>query len=242
MLTTHILIFCLSIVASFIQRASGFGFGIFVMMFFPFILPSYGESITLSGLLAGSTALFITLRHWKHIRWKSVAIIILFNIVAAFIAIEFMASMGNDTMKRSLGVVLVAVALYFLFWEKRISLMMQSNAARATIGTISGVMGGVFAMPGPAVVLYCISAIKDKMQYMATMQALSVVFNIFYTLFRAREGYFTHNTPILWAVGLGGILIGSFLGAWCFKRISRETLRRAVCVLMIISGIFAVIR
>ena len=242
MLTTHILIFCLSIAASFIQRASGFGFGIFVMMFFPFILPSYGESITLSGLLAGSTALFITLRHWKHIRWKSVAIILLFNIVAAFFAIEFMASMGNDTMKRTLGVMLVAVALYFLFWEKRISLMMQSKAARATIGTISGVMGGVFAMPGPAVVLYCISAIKDKMQYMATMQALSVVFNIFYTLFRAREGYFTHNTPILWAVGLGGILIGSLIGAWCFKRISRETLRRAVCVLMIISGIFAVIR
>ena len=242
MLTTYTLIFLLSIAASFIQRASGFGFGIFVMMFFPFILPSYGESITLSGLLAGSTALFITLRHWKHIRWKSVAIIILFNIVAAFFAIEFMASMGNDTMKRSLGVVLVAVALYFLFWEKRISLMMQSNAARATIGTISGVMGGVFAMPGPAVVLYCISAIKDKMQYMATMQALSVVFNIFYTLFRAREGYFTHNTPILWAVGIGGILIGSFLGAWCFNRISRETLRRAVCVLMIISGIFAIIR
>ena len=111
MLTTYTLIFLLSIAASFIQRASGFGFGIFVMMFFPFILPSYGESITLSGLLAGSTALFITLRHWKHIRWKSVAIIILFNIVAAFFAIEFMASMGNDTMKRSLGVVLGAVAL-----------------------------------------------------------------------------------------------------------------------------------
>ena len=242
MLTTYTLIFLLSIAASFIQRASGFGFGIFVMMFFPFILPTYGESITLSGLLAGSTALFITLRHWKNICWKSVAVIILFNIVAAFFAIEFMASMGNDTMKRCLGAVLVAVALYFLFWEKRISLMMQSNAARATIGTISGVMGGVFAIPGPAVVLYCINAIKDKMQYMATMQALSVVFNIFYTIFRAREGYFTHTTPILWATGIGGILIGSFIGAWCFNKISRETLRRAVCVLMIISGIIAIIR
>ena len=46
--TTYILIFILTIAASFIQRVSGFGFGIFVMMFFPFILPSYGESITLS--------------------------------------------------------------------------------------------------------------------------------------------------------------------------------------------------
>lgn len=241
MFTTSALIFGLAIAASFIQRASGFGFGIFVMMFFPFILPSYGESITLSGLLAGSTALFITLRHWKQIKWKSVAVIILFNIAAAFFAIEFMASVGNDTMKRCLGVVLVAVALYFLFWEKKISLFMQTNTARAVIGTISGIMGGMFAMPGPAVVLYCIGAIKDKMQYMATMQALSVVFNIFYTLFRAREGFFTHNTLALWAVGLGGILIGSFLGAWCFKKISRETLRRIVCLLMIFSGIIAVL-
>ena len=59
--TTYILIFILTIAASFIQRVSGFGFGIFVMMFFPFILPSYGESITLSGLLAGTTALLIAI-------------------------------------------------------------------------------------------------------------------------------------------------------------------------------------
>lgn len=239
--TTLTLIFLLSIAASFIQRASGFGFGIFVMMFFPFILPSYGECITLSGLLAGTTALFITLRHWRHICWRSVAVIILFNIAASYFAIEFIAHTGNAAMKRCLGVVLVAVALYFLFWEKHLTLALQSNGARAAIGTISGIMGGMFAMPGPAVVLYCISAIKDKMKYMATMQALSVVFNIFYTTFRAQAGFFTHNTLTLWAVGVGGILIGSLLGAWCFKKISRETLRRAVCVLMIISGIVAIL-
>ena len=240
MFTSYALIFLLAIAASFIQRASGFGFGIFVMMFFPFILPTYGESVTLSGLLAGTTALFITLRHWKAIRWRSVAIIILFNIIASFFAIEFMATLGNDGMKRCLGVVLVAVSLYFLFWEKKISLLLDTNAARALIGTASGIMGGMFAMPGPPVVLYCIGAIKDKMQYMATMQALSVVFNIFYTLFRARAGFFTHNTLTFWAIGIGGILIGSFIGAWCFKKISREKLKTIVCILMIISGIKAI--
>ncbi|MBQ8270026.1 MAG: sulfite exporter TauE/SafE family protein [Bacteroidaceae bacterium] len=239
--TTLLLIFLLAIAASFIQRASGFGFGIFVMIFFPFLLPSYGESITLSGLLAGTTALFITLRHWRHICWRSVAIIILFNITAAYFAIKFMAELGNGTMKRCLGVALVCVALYFLFWEKKISLALQSNGARAAIGTISGIMGGMFAMPGPAVVLYCISTIKDKIKYMATMQALSVVFNLFYTTFRAQAGFFTPNTLTYWAVGLGGIAIGSLLGAWCFKKIDRETLRRAVCVLMIISGIIAIL-
>ena len=239
--TTHLLILLLSTAASFIQRASGFGFGIFVMMFFPFILPTYGESITLSGLLAGTTALFITLRHWKSICWRSVAIIILFNIIASYFAIEFMASLGNDTMKRLLGVVLVAVSLYFLFAEKRITNALQSNGAKVAIGTSSGIMGGMFAMPGPPVALYCIGAIKDKMQYMATMQALSVVFNIFYTSFRAQAGLFTPNTLVYYAVGIGGVIMGSLAGAWCFNRISRDTLKKIVCVIMIINGIIAII-
>lgn len=242
MQSTHLLIFMLSIAASFIQRASGFGFGIFVMMFFPFILPTYGESITLSGLLAGSTALFITLRHWKHICWRSVAIIILFNIVASYFAIEFMASIGNDTMKRLLGAVLVAVSLYFLFWEKRVTNALQSNKAKIAIGTTSGIMGGMFAMPGPPVALYCIGAIKDKMQYMATMQALSVVFNIFYTSFRAQAGFFTQNTLLYYAVGIWGVIIGSLAGAWCFKRISRDTLKKIVCIIMIVNGIIAMLK
>ena len=59
MVTLFVLI--LTIIASFIQRVTGFGFGIFVMMFFPFFLPSYGESVMLSGLLAGTTAFLITI-------------------------------------------------------------------------------------------------------------------------------------------------------------------------------------
>lgn len=241
MFTAPALIFLLTIAASFIQRASGFGFGIFVMMFFPFILPSYGEATTLSGLLAGTTALFVTLRHCKHICWRSVAVIILFNVIASYFAIEFISHMGNETMKRCLGVALVAVSLYFLFWENKISLLLQSKAARAIIGTISGIMGGMFAMPGPPVVLYCIGAIKDKMQYMATLQALSVVFNLFYTIFRIKAGFFTHDIPVYWAIGCGGIIIGSLIGAWCFNRTSRHTLKNIVCILMIISGIIAII-
>ena len=47
-----IAIFLLSIGASFVQRTTGFGFGIFIMTMLPFFLPTYGEATTLSGLLA----------------------------------------------------------------------------------------------------------------------------------------------------------------------------------------------
>ena len=58
-----IAIFLLSIGASFVQRTTGFGFGIFIMTMLPFFLPTYGEATTLSGLLAITTSAVIVLCH-----------------------------------------------------------------------------------------------------------------------------------------------------------------------------------
>ena len=233
------LIFLLTIVASFIQRVSGFGFCIFVMMFFPFFLPSYGESVMLSGLLAGSTALMISVKNWKFIRWRMMWIVTFFNVLFSFVATEYMRSLSNDVLKQCLGVVLTLIALYFLFGEGRMGRIFKSKPAQITIGSVSGVMGGMFAMPGPPVVLYCISTLEDKKEYVATLQAFSVVFNSFYTIFRFNAGFYSENTWLWWVMGIGGAVIGSLLGSRCFELISNQTLKRIVYVMMIVSGMIA---
>ena len=238
---SFLLIFLLAIMASFIQRVTGFGFGIFVMMFFPFFLPSYGESVTLSGLLAGSTALLIVVRNFKYIRWRIMGLVVLFNVLASFVAIEFMSSLGNVTMKRCLGVMLVLIALYFLLGEEKLNMLFRSKPAQAVIGSISGVMGGMFAMPGPPVVLYCIGVIEEKRSYLVTLQAFSVIFNIFYTFFRARVGFFGDSMLCWWAVGFIGLLIGAWLGSVCFECIGRHTLKKLVYLMMIVSGVLAML-
>lgn len=51
--------FLLTLGASFVQRATGFGFGIFIMTILPFLMPSYGEATALSGLLAMTQTYFV---------------------------------------------------------------------------------------------------------------------------------------------------------------------------------------
>lgn len=241
MLFSSLYVFLLAIIASFIQRVTGFGFGIFVMMFFPFFLPSYGESVTLSGLLAGSTALLIALRNWRFIRWRVMGLVVLFNILASFVAIEYMSSLGNETLKRCLGVVLVLIAFYFLWGEGKLNVLLHARWTQALIGAVSGVMGGMFAMPGPPVVLYCIGVIEDKRSYLVTLQAFSVIFNIFYTLFRSRVGFFGDAMLQWWGIGLFGLFIGAWLGSLCFEHISREVLKKLVYLMMIVSGVVAIL-
>lgn len=238
MVTLFVLI--LTIIASFIQRVTGFGFGIFVMMFFPFFLPSYGESVMLSGLLAGTTAFLITISNMHYVRWRMMGIIVLFNVIASFIAIEYMSSLSNETLKRYLGVVLILIALYFLWGKNKSNKLFLSRWAQGIIGTISGIMGGMFAMPGPPVVLYCISSIDNKREYVVTLQAFSVIFNIFYTLFRAKVGFYSESTLLWWGAGLIGLMIGTSLGSRCSERISNQRLKQIVYIMMILSGIVAI--
>lgn len=56
-------LFLLSIGASFVQRTTGFGFGIFIMTMLPAIMPSYGEATTLSGILALTTSSIIVFQN-----------------------------------------------------------------------------------------------------------------------------------------------------------------------------------
>ena len=238
---TLLFVFILTTIASFIQRVSGFGFGIFVMMFFPFFLPSYGDSVMLSGLLAGSTALMIAVRNWQYIRWKLMGRVLIFNVIASYLATEYMRSLGSNTMKQWLGVMLILIALYFIFSEGRIGRIFKSKLAQITIGGVSGGMGGMFAMPGPPLVLYCISTIEDKRDYVTTLQAFSVVMNLCYTLFRFKAGFYSEDTWLWWLVGLGGAVIGSFIGYRFFEQISNRTLKYIVYVVMIISGVVAIV-
>ena len=235
-----LLIFLLTICAGFIQRVSGFGFGIFVMMFFPVFLPSYGESAALSGLLAGSTALVIAIRNFKHIQWSVMLYLLVTNIIVSFLAIEYMASMSGESLKKCFGAMFVLIAIYFLFVDGRRQIP-QNGITKTLLGALSGIMGGMFAMPGPPIVLYCINCIKDKMAYIATLQAFSVVLNVFYSAFRARVGFFADDIMLWWSVGIVGGIIGTVLGSCLFSRIDGNMLKKIVYVLLLVSGVVAMI-
>ena len=97
-------IFLLSIGASFVQRTTGFGFGIFIMTMLPFFLPTYGEATTLSGLLAITTSAVIVLKLRSFITWKRLWPILLTFIIVSTIAIFTLTRIEDHILRRILGV------------------------------------------------------------------------------------------------------------------------------------------
>ena len=113
-------IFLLTIGASFVQRTTGFGFGIFIMTLLPFLMPSYGEATTLSGLLAMTTSAIITWNMREHITWKRLYPILLTFIVVSAAAICLLTRIQETSLRRILGIVLILTSLYFAFFSGKI--------------------------------------------------------------------------------------------------------------------------
>ena len=138
-------IFLLSIGASFTQRTTGFGFGIFIMTMLPFLMPSYGEATTLSGLFAITASAAIAWRLRDYVTWSRLWPILLTFIIVSTIAVFAMTRIEDHILRRVLGVALVLISIYFMLFIQRIKLS-TTKSVQVGAGTLSGLMGGFFGM------------------------------------------------------------------------------------------------
>lgn len=236
MTTLAIYIFCLSIGASFVQRTTGFGFGIFIMTLLPFLMPSYGEATTLSGLLAMTTSAVVFFKMRKYLNWKKLfGLLSTFLIVSTF-CIFCLKRMDDVLLRKILGVVLVFVSLYFAFFSRRIRIP-STRPYQMGAGVLAGIMGGFFGMQGPPAVLYFISTAKDKNEYMALAQTFFLCGNIAMTLVRAYNGFLTTTVGMDYLYGIGGVAIGASLGAFVFRHIPNRIFQYVVYTYIGISGV-----
>lgn len=244
-ITIVLILFFASMAASFIQRVSGFGFGIFIMTILPYIMPSYGESTTLSGLLALTQSAVVAIQMRKYIVWKRVLPILAAFMVTAFIAVNCVGyvtkSGGTTIMMHVLGVTLIVLSIYFFFFSSKIHVS-QSVPMQVSMGSISGVMGGFFGMQGPPAVLYFVQSEPDKNYYAAQTQLYFVTGNLFMTAVRSQNGFLTPAVGEAYLFAIFAVAIGTYIGTKVFNRIPGAKLRKVIYGYMAISGVIALLK
>lgn len=235
-LQTIALLFSSATVAAFIQRVSGFGFGIFIMTLLPLFMPSYGESTTLSGMLALTQSFFVAIQMRKHIVWKRILPMLSAFLLLSYLCIGYVAKVDSRFLMHILGYTLIALSLYFYFFSSKIRIN-QTIPMQLGIGGISGVMGGFFGMQGPPAVLYYVQSEPSKECYSAQTQVYFVTGNIFMTFARAQNGFVTEAVGKAWIFAIVGVVVGTYIGTKVFNRISAERLRKVVYAYMAVSGL-----
>lgn len=233
-----LLAFCTG--ASLVQRVSGFGFGIFIMTALPHIMPSYAEATTLSGILSASQSLMIAIKMRDKVSWPRMIPILTTFLVVSFLAVQFVASADDGMLKKTLGGILIVASIYFFFISERVHVN-PTLPIQVSMGGLSGVMGGLFAMQGPPAVLYFVASEPTKENYLAMTQMYFLIGNIVMTFFRAYNGFLTTAVGLGWIYAAVGIVIGTWIGTKIFDKISGNTLKKIIYVYMAISGAIAIL-
>jgi len=229
-------IILLTIGASFVQRTTGFGFGIFIMTSLPLLMPSYGEATALSGLLALTTSATIAFKMRGHICWRRLIPILTTFIIVSAAAICLLVRIHDNTLRRVLGIVLILTGIWFAFFKDRIRIG-TSIPWQAGAGFLSGIMGGFFGMQGPPAVLYFISSEPSKEEYMAMTQTYFLIGNAMMTIVRGANGFVTAHVGKCWIFGLAGVAAGTLLGSWAFRKIPGKVFPYIVYSYICISGV-----
>lgn len=229
-------LFILSVVGAFIQRTTGFGFGIFMMTMLPTLMPSYGEATALSGLLSLSMSIVIAYRMRRFVVWRRMWGILIAFTITSTVAIYLLSDIADKTLEIILGITLVIISLYFMVFSRRIKLS-TGYGTQVGAGIVSGFMGGFFGMHGAPAALYFVSSEPSKEHYMAMCQAYFTIGNILMSLVRWHAGFFT---PIVWVdylYGIGGVVVGTIIGSYVYRFISAKLLRYMVYVYIGVSGL-----
>lgn len=229
-------VFLTAILASFVQTTSGFAFALITMALWPTVLtiPDSTHLLMFSSFLVISIMTF-RLRH--QINFHLVIVPSIVAIAGNAAGVHLVGSAPEALLIKILGAVLIVLA---------VSLMIAGNRFRikATVGTasisglVSGMMNGMFNIPGPPIVLYYSAATRTKEEYIATAQFFFWIALLQRVILVLLSTSLSTDVLITFPFAITGSVIGMVLGFRVFRGLRQERVKQAVYALMIISGVF----
>lgn len=231
-----LLLVVIGVGGGFVQRVSGFGLGIFVMLFLPHLMPTHTAAAAISTLFSCVISSYNAIRYRKNVAFKAVLPMICAALASIPIAVRFSAVVSGDLFKILLGIVLVLLSIYFLFFNKNIKLN-PTLTNGVLSGALSGMLGGLFSTGGPPVVLYLSNALDDNLTYFATIQFYFALTNLYTTAVRVVNGIINTEILLYSAIGVIGCLVGDLIGKQVFDKLDSNKLKRIIYIGMAISGV-----
>ncbi len=232
----YILVFLIAFCGSAVQTVVGFGFVIFLMALTPLFLPigtclvaAQLSGVFMSGMLVvGKTRSLEP----KKFLWPAVT-----ASAASLLGLLFLSGIDNSLYMKLLGAVLLLLALWMMKFSSLVKIK-PGAVGGGIVGVLGGLMGSLFGVSAPPLVLYYTATCDTKDGYVANLQltlfiqtAVCIIGRIVFGMWP--DGAFWYCIPAL----LGSYL-GKFPGKWLYDKLEMKTFKMLVFIFMGILGIY----
>lgn len=228
-----------SFLGGFTQTTTGFGCGIIVMLFLPYVL-SMTNATALNVMINTILNVALLYRFRNYFKIKKIIFPTMISIITSTYGIYLSRNMNLLIMKIVFSIFLIILAGYFIIFSNRLKL--KDNMPTAGIcASLAGLANGMFGIGGPPMAIYFLSTTQEKGEYIANIQGYFFLTSIYTTILRFLNGMITSQTVILLIPGLLAVIIGQMTGLKIINIISRKNLEKIVHYFIAIAGIVSLI-
>lgn len=228
-----------AVFAGFIQSVTGFGSGIVLMLFFPVVF-SVIQSAAMSQCISLFTCILLLYRYRKYVDMKLMRLPLVIYFPIYFAALTAAAYIRADFLKPILGISLLVMAVYFIFFSGKFTI--RAGVLSAFIcSALAAIVDAFFGMGGPPMVVYFLATTKSKEEYLGTLQAYFAISGIYGVAVRILKGQITYSMIPLITGGVIVLMIGIFLGSKIVDRINAEMMKKLVYGFIGVVGVITLI-
>lgn len=266
----ELLVFLILFAANLIQAITGFA-GTLLGMPPTIQLIGVDEAKTVLAILDQLSCLLIVLTGFRHINWKEFCKMAVLMVAGMFIGMKIFEVFPVRQLLALYGAMILCIAIWKLIGQKLVQGLFPRKAAPQTGGPgapvqdpvpqagsfkgksqayfagmllvilAAGVIHGMFVSGGALLVIYASTALKEKEEFRATMAMLWVTIGCYLTGNQIRAGHFNSHVIFLCVAGIVPLFAGIFIGTKLVKKIKQETFLKLTYVLLIVSGVLAMV-
>jgi uncharacterized membrane protein YfcA len=139
-------------------------------------------------------------------------------------------------VRAATGAFLIVYSLYALLRPTLKPVTHGGAAADAGVGFLNGVLGGMTGLAGILVTIWCTVRGWPKDEQRAVFQPVGVAIFVMSAAWLGAKGALSGDIAKLFLIGLPALALGTWLGFKLYGRLDDATFRKAVLVLLLISG------
>lgn len=222
-------------VAAFASGLAGFAYALVASAAFLHVMEPRDSTAM---ILVGSTIaqLFTIWRFRAAIDWRRVAPFLVAGLACVPAGTWLLERVDREMVRNTVGVFLVAYAIYGLATPRLRVGTLGGRAADAAIGGVGGVLGGLAGLSGAIPTIWCQLRGWTRDEQRAVYQPYILAMQVWSLIALAVSGNVTRHALVSFAWTLPVFLAGVLLGMALYARIDERGFRRVVLLLLLASG------
>lgn len=237
--TQHVLFLALVGLATFCQNLTGFAFGlIFVGVAGATQLMGIGDAANVACLLSLVNGVAYLRGHRQAPKWSLLRPMLISSVIGVLggvLLLHWLSGNALSGLRMLLGLAIVACAL-LLLWQRQVNAQMSGPLSLWLAGLASGLLGGLFATPGPPMVYHLYRQPLDRLLVRQCLFAMFITCALLRLVMVAAEGQITGSVLLAAALAFPVVTLVTWLHMRHPPALPKRLVEWMVCLLLLLSG------